>query len=207
MLITCLLMDITEQLIIDQLKEGKEDAYKFLYDHHYPVLCHIAVQYVHDDFLGETLVSDTIFHLWEIRKTLHIDSNLRSYLIRSVRNRCLDYLKAQSTQRERLVANTADFPVAKYIDPEVSPLGHLLEQELEGKIAQAVDSLPLECQRVFRLSRFGGKKQEEIARELNISVNTVKYHLKHALALLRSDLGEYLFAIFVLFVQNYFFRM
>lgn len=39
-------MEQTEQLIIEQLKTGKERAYKFLYDHHYQILCHVASQYV-----------------------------------------------------------------------------------------------------------------------------------------------------------------
>ena len=195
-------MDAKEQLIIEQLKEGKEKAYKYLYDHHYPVLCHIAVQYVHDEFLGETLVSDTIFHLWEIRETLHINSTLRSYLIRSVRNRCLDYLKAQSTQREQLVSNVADLPTVRSAESDDFPLGHLLAQELEERIAQAIDSLPADCKRVFKLSRFEGKKQEEIAKELHISVNTVKYHMKRALSLLHEDLHKYLLALFALMMQS-----
>lgn len=195
-------MDPTEQLIIEQLKKGKEEAYKYLYDHHYPVLCHIAVQYVHDEFLGETLVNDTIFHLWEIRETLHINSTLRSYLIRSVRNRCLDYLKAQSTQREQLVSNVADLPIVRSAESDDYPLGHLLAQELEERIAQAIDSLPSDCKRVFKLSRFEGKKQEEIAKELHISVNTVKYHMKRALSLLHEDLHKYLLALFALMMQS-----
>ena len=209
-------MDPTEQLIIEQLRQGKDEAYKFLYDHHYPVLCHIAVQYVHDEFLGETLVSDTIFHLWEVRETLHIKSTLRSYLIRSVRNRCLDYLKAQSNQREQLVSDVADLPTVRSAESDdyknISPNDfslisfqisyHLLAQELEEKIAQAIDSLPADCKRVFKLSRFEGKKQEEIAKELNISVNTVKYHMKRALALLHADLHKYLLALFTLLMQN-----
>jgi RNA polymerase sigma-70 factor (ECF subfamily) len=67
---------------------------------------------------------------------------------------------------------------------------------------KAVDSLPEECGRVFRLSRFEEKKYEEIARELGISVNTVKYHVKHALVLLHEALGKYLAAAILLLVEQ-----
>ena len=67
-----------------------------------------------------------------------------------------------------------------------------MAQELEGEITKAIGRLPEECRCVFQMSRFEEKKYEEIARELQISVNTVKYHIKHALALLREDLGKYL---------------
>lgn len=76
------------------------------------------------------------------------------------------------------------------------------EQELESEIMQAIDKLPEECGRVFRMSRFEEKKYEEIACELNISVNTVKYHIKRALALLHEDLGKYLAATIVLLLEQ-----
>ena len=54
-------MDSTEKFIVELLKEGDEHAYRYLYDRHYPILCHVAAQYVGDDFLAETIVSDVIF--------------------------------------------------------------------------------------------------------------------------------------------------
>ena len=79
-------MEITERIIIEQLKRGNEEAYKHLYRHHYALLCHVAREYVGDDFLAETLVGDVIFHLWEVRAELDIQVSLRSYLVRAVRN-------------------------------------------------------------------------------------------------------------------------
>ena len=45
----------------------------------------------------------------------------------------------------------------------------------------AINTLSPECRRVFMLSRVEGKKNKEIAEQLDISINTVKYHLKQAL--------------------------
>lgn len=196
-------MDRTEEIIIRQLKEGKEKAYKFLYDYHYPVLCHIAEQYVHDTFLSETIVSDMIFHLWEIRTTVNISTSIRSYLAQSVRNRCLNYLKSQVQQHEVVFgkSNLIDLPLIRYIKSDDYPLGRLLVDELEDKISEAIDNLPEECRRVFKLSRFEGKKNQEIAEELCISINTVKYHIKHALTLLQENLHQYLMGIFLFFIS------
>ena len=69
-------MEITERIIIEQLKQGNEEAYKYLYRHHYALLCHIAREYVGDDFLAETLVGDVVFHLWEAS-----NPQLRAYMI------------------------------------------------------------------------------------------------------------------------------
>ena len=76
-------MEITERIIIEQLKRGNEEAYKLLYRHHYALLCHVAHEYVEDGFLSETLVGDVIFHLWEVHETLDIQVSLRSYLVRA----------------------------------------------------------------------------------------------------------------------------
>lgn len=183
-------MDRTEKIIVRQLKEGREKAYEFVYNYHYPILCHIAEQYVHDSFLAETIVSDVIFHVWEIRDSLNIQTSIRSYLAQSVRNRCLNYLNSQVQQRELVLdkGNITDLPLVKYIQSDDYPLGRLLSEELEDRISEAIERLPEECRRVFCMSRFEGMKNQEIAKALGLSINTVKYHMKRALALLQDDL-------------------
>ena len=197
-------MELTEESLVQQLKNGVDGAYKYLYDRHYQILCHIAAQYVKDDFLAETIVGDVIFHLWEVRETIEITTSVRQYLMTSVRNRCLDYLKSQYHRREVPMESNGlqDFPVLQYIKDDDYPLGRLLEQELEDEIMNAIKRLPDECRRVFNMSRFEQKKYEEIAHELKISVNTVKYHIKHALALLHEELGKYLTVAVMLLIQN-----
>jgi RNA polymerase sigma-70 factor (ECF subfamily) len=67
-----------------------------------------------------------------------------------------------------------------------------MENELENEINKVVKQMPKECKAVFEKSRFEEKTYEEIASEMNISVNTVKYHIKNALALFRKKLAKYL---------------
>lgn len=186
------MQDPMESRILCQLKAGREEGYKYLFDHHYQVLCVIASRYVNDDFLAETIVGDVIFHLWEKRETLEISTSLRSYLVQSVRNRCLDYLKSRPVRTETPSGLEKDFPVISYAKGSDYPLGRLLEKELEDEIAKSIDHLPDQCRKVFRMSRFEDKKYGQIASELGISIDTVKYHMKRALALLREDLGKYL---------------
>lgn len=81
-------MEFSEQLVVEQLKQGNEEAYRYLYRNHYSMLCHVAREFVGDGFLAETLVGDVIFHIWEVREFLDIQISLRSYLVQAVRNRC-----------------------------------------------------------------------------------------------------------------------
>ncbi|MBD3592052.1 RNA polymerase sigma-70 factor [Bacteroides sp. GM023] len=194
-------MEHTETLIIEQLKLGNEDAWQYIYDHHYALLCHIANSYVKDQFVAETIVGDTIFHVWEIRETLEISVSIRSYLLRAVRNRCINYFNSEREKRE--IAFSALMPDEisddKIILTDSHPLGMLLERELEEEIYKAIDKLPDECRRVFDKSRFEGKSYEEISQDLGISINTVKYHIKNALALLQKHLSKYLVTLFLFF--------
>lgn len=180
-------MDQTEGLIISQLKEGNERAYKYLYDHYYQVLCRTAVQYVHDDFLAETIVGDVIFHLWEIRDKVEITTSLRSYLLSCVRHQCIDYSRSAAFKHEGLHEALTDS-----IQSFDSSANYLLSDELERRITDCISKMPSECRRVFVMSRFDHKKNQEIADSIGISVNTVKYHLKNALSLLRKELKDYL---------------
>ena len=194
-------MENTEQIVIKQLKQGKEEAYQYLYRHYYASLCHVAKEYVGDEALGEHLVGDVIFHLWEAHETLDVHTSLRCYLVRAVRNHCLDYLDSRKQKHEISFSEleNGERPLEeRYILSDDYPLGTLLEKELDHEIHRAINRLPEECRRVFLKSRFEEKKYEEIARELGISINTVKYHIKNALSLLYKELGKYLLPCLIL---------
>ena len=194
-------MNLSEELIVNELRQGKAKAWKHLFDAHYQVMCHVAERYLHDSYMAESVAGDVLFHLYEGRENLRIETSLRSYLVQSVRNKCLDRLKSKRQKYELLMANLTaiDLEKSAFEVPDDRPMGLLLEQELEEKIHHSVQSLPQECRKVFEMSRFEGKKNAEIAIALGISVNTVKYHIKNALRLLHRDLGPYLTVVLALF--------
>lgn len=185
-----------EKLIIEKLKQGDQKAFKYVFDRYYVLLCRFANQMLNDTSLAEEIVDDAIFYLWEHRKEIEITYSIRAYLMRAVRNRCLNELNSLS--------HRAELNFSTYISPENMefletlfkdddhPLGTLLEHELEDELICCIESLPEECRWVFKKSRFEQKKYEEIAEELHISVNTVKYHIKNALAYINSHLADYL---------------
>lgn len=185
-----------DKLLICKLKKGDEKAFKYIYDRHYLILCKFAQLLTNDSLLSQEIVDDAIFYLWEHRDTIKITHSLRSYLMRSVRNRCLNELNSLSHRTECSFSNFSmseniDFLYSVFVDIN-HPLGTLLEKELEKKIKNTIESLPEECRIVFKKSRFEQKKYKEIASELKISVNTVKYHIKNALSYLHTHLDNYL---------------
>ena len=191
---------ITDNNVIEHLKKGNECAFRFIFDKYYDYLCLIAHSYLRDNFISETIVGEIIYNLWEIKESVDIKYSLRSYLVRSVKNRCINYLQQEYVQREVSINQYEDKAAIEelFFIESKHPLESLLEQELENKINEVINSLSPECRQVFRMSRFDNMKYEEIASTLNISVNTVKYHMKNALMKLRAELKDYVISILVL---------
>ena len=186
--------------ILEGLKNGNEDAYKYLYNEYYIKLCRLANIYVRDTFVSENLVGDLIFYLWENREELIIHESLNAYLFTSIRNRCYNYLSQAHVQRESSITQLQEDSLIFSIHSETDlPIGILMEKELQNVIDLAISRLPEQTKKVFELKRYEDLSYEDISAKLNISINTVKYHIKSALKILRDDLGEFLTAIILLF--------
>ena len=192
-------MDYSEKLVVNGLKAGDTEAYQYIFDTHYQVLCYTANRYVRDSFVAETIVGDMIYRMWENRATLNVNTSLRSYLIQAVRNGCIDYLRSKHQRYEVAASHLAEADCMANLADGEQPIDRLVGNELADRVDTAIEHLPAECRRV-ELSRFMGKRHAEIASELNISVSTVKYHLRNALQLLARELGSYI--VFVFFVSG-----
>ena len=126
---------MTEKQLIEELRCGNESAFRRIYDRHYVPLCRFADLFLHDTSLSEEVVDDAIFYLWEHRSEVEITYSLRAYLMKSVRNRCLNELNSLA-HREELQFSSFSLPEnVEFLDTlfieKDHPLGYLLEQELE----------------------------------------------------------------------------
>lgn len=196
----------SENELVEGLRRGENKAFRTLFDTcYYPLFC-VASQYVHDEFTADTIVGDLFFRIWEQREALQIETTLQAYLVRAIRNRCLNYLRQTFLEKEISLDVYRESPEAVLQGMFLSddyPLGRLIEKEFDGQLKEAVRQLPPETQKVFRLSRYSELSYPEIARRTGLSVNTVKYHIKQALALLRERLKDcftFLFAYFPPFI-------
>ena len=164
------------------------------------MLCMIAYEYTRDKVLAEEMVGDTFLTLWEKRESINITTSLKSYLIKSTQNTCLQYIR-----KKKLVTQSIDdVGVWEHIPwSDDYPLGQLFEKELSDKLTAAIEELPPKCRQVFQLSRDDEMSYVQIAAALQISENTVKTHVKTALSRLRKALNEY-FPIVLALLINWF---
>lgn len=179
---------INENNILVYLKKGEEKAYKYLFDHHYVILCHIASSIVHDDSIAEDVVSEVFFRIYQMRESLEIHTSLKHYLVSAVRNRALNYLTQAMRHAHDELKESIEVQSAG-ADEDVMAI------ELKKLLDDSISGLSPECKLVFEKSRNEGMSYQEISEELGISVNTVKYHMKHALAVLRRNVGKYISSI------------
>lgn len=194
-------MDQTEQRFIEQLRLGDEQAYRELYVRYYEPLCQSAWRYLQDRAESEDAVSGVIVRLWERRDSLTVKVSLMAYLLAAVRNECLNRLARDNRGRTPLdsLPPGAAGSVMQALDSGM----HLDELQLAALVREAVEALPDECREVFCSSRIRDLSYAEIARDRGISVNTVKYHIKNALAALREALGPYLAAALLIISSDF----
>ncbi len=169
------------------LAEGNETAFEMLFRTYYQPLCQYAYSFLNDKDEAEEVVQSTFITVWEKRNDIRIETSMKSYLYRSVRNGCLNFIKHVKVRKQFVAAETAaGEPTYDGVSQKV------ISTELEGRILEAMKVLPEQCRLVFQLSRFEELKYHEIASQLNISVKTVENHMGKALKIMRQELKDYL---------------
>lgn len=164
------------------IAEGDRKAFEALFRAHYRGLCGFAMGYLKDAGQAEDLVQDLFFRLWLDREKVAITMSVKAYLFAAVRNRCLNALK--TTGRLRVLNEETD---DRLDEEEPSEDEHA---ERIARVRAAIEMLPEERRKVFKLSRYEGLKYQEIADRLGISVKTVENQMGKALKTLREELAD-----------------
>lgn len=183
-------MGIKDPHSIDQLfwriaLKDDEEAFRLLFFEFFSSLCVFAHRYVESWEACEDIVQDTFFKIWKNRKQIDIETSSRNFLITSVRNSCIDYLRKKETEHSWQQQQQDKMPLS--ISEDLYS-----RKELEESLNAALARLPEKTRLIFERNRFEGKTYTEIANEQNISVKTVEAHMSKALKQLRIELKDYL---------------
>jgi RNA polymerase sigma-70 factor (ECF subfamily) len=160
--------DAEDKELYHRLKTGDERAFKDLFRKYYSAMCTFAFQFLKDSELAEETAQDMFVKIWEKRETLNIDTSVKHYFFRSVRNHCLNQI-----QHEKIKKKYAGM-VLENSHQEINPELFYIEVDLIQRIERSIESMPPKRQEIFRLSREQGLKYKEIADTLKISVKKVE---------------------------------
>lgn len=114
--------------------------------------------------------------------------SVKAYLYSTVRNKALNVLKHRKIEQHYVNEILQDE------DAELYYMRSVIEEEIRRLIFTAIDSLPEHCRKVCLLN-LEGMDNQEIADELQVSLNTVKFHKKNAYKLLRDKLKTILSSV------------
>ena len=184
-------MNGTEQDFVHRINVKDEAAFHDLFTRFRNYLVLFAMRRVEQLDVAEAIVQETFITVWENKKTFNSYQGLKAYLYELVQNKCTNYLKHRQVEDKyaSYVKTTGEEAEGDY---------SLMQEEIYRELYMAVRELPEKCQRVFEL-HLEGKKNDEIAEILGISVLTVKSHKQNAIHILKEKMGN----LFLLYAYIY----
>ncbi len=192
-------MDDNGKHLTAGLRRGKEEAFAYVFRMYYSPLLNYAGRILKDVEAANDVVQECFCRLYERRRELRKELQVRPYLYKSVYNACMDAIKHQKVESNYINQELLDFYFSKVVEtPEAEQA--LLNEDLKGAIQDAINKLPERCREIFVLSKVDGLSNKQIAEQLNISMKTVEAQMTTAFVRLRKELGWLLCFIFI---QNF----
>lgn len=157
-----------------------ERKFKELFDGYFAPLCVFAKQYV-GNFNDEDVVSSVFSNMY--LKKLKFDSldDFVFYIYKSVKNKCLDTIKADSRMMNR---NKTYFEELEH----ENLFNQIVENEMMAETYREIQLLPTYSRKIIELSYFEGLSNQEIANELQLSLQTIKNYKRNAVTSLKTVL-------------------
>jgi RNA polymerase sigma-70 factor (family 1) len=179
-----------EKSLLERIKNGDITSFTILFNHYYKDLVTFSFGFVHNLAVSEEIAQDVFIKLWETRQHLEIDRSLKSYLLKSVQNRSLNWIK-----HLRIRSEFNNHILAHHSLSENETEEYILHSELESRLKNVLEKIPAETAQAFRMNRFENMSYPEIAEKLGVSVRTIENRISKALVFLREELKEFLILI------------
>lgn len=130
-------------------------------------------------------MQEVFFSLYNRKAELQTTTSLKGYLYKALQHKIYNHYQKVLIRTKYEQAVSMDLKnVGNNLNEEFE------SKDLEKKIQEKILILPPQCRRVFLLSREEQLPYKEIAKQLNISVNTVDQHIQKALRLLKNSVGR-----------------
>jgi RNA polymerase sigma-70 factor (ECF subfamily) len=149
-----------------------KQEFEVIFRQHYGAMFRMAKRMLGDDADSKDVVSDVFVHLLNSSIDLHSESP-RTFLLTSVRNRCINLL-VHKQKEQAVFADLTDDTEQKTKDEQLDELHRYINEHM-----------PELTQKIFCLRYQQGQKYREIADTLQISEVTVHRHLSQSLEQLK----------------------
>lgn len=163
-------------------------SFEILFHKYYASLCFFANKYLQDEESSRDIVQEVFIRFFQKKMRFPEENPLRIYLYKCVHTKCLNLLEKRNIRmaaRRRLKEDEL---------VEDAYFFHSVETSLFEEIFKAIEELPVECCRIFKMSYLENMDVRRISEELQISESTVKTQRQRAKKYLRQRLKN-LYAI------------
>lgn len=155
----------------------------------------IACSFTRDRAAAEDIVTESFTAFWNGRANIELKSLPEAYILQTVRNRCLNYMRDKAVrmrveehlQEESVQAIEAEADILSQED-----LGFLFEEEVAAIFRGFMSTIPELTRNIFMDSRFEGLTYNEIAKKYGVTPRKVKRDIQKVLEKMRISLKDYL---------------
>lgn len=182
----------TDQELLALLKSGDKYAYTEIYNRYEALVYIFTYKRIGDREEARDIVHEVFLYFWEQHKDLIFTTGLLPFIYSAVKNKILNRIKHKKISARYIDA------FQDYLETSDESADYLLRHnELSALIEKEIAALPKKMRQVFELSRKTNYTRKDIAAELDLSEETVKSHMHHALKLLKAKLGPLLMMVFM----------
>tara|TARA_R110002049_G_scaffold266138_1_gene442251 strand:+ start:459 stop:1058 length:600 start_codon:yes stop_codon:yes gene_type:complete len=175
--------EINEKLLVQQLMKGNEKAFRKLFDTYRNDVYGYSISMLKTKALAEEIVQDVFLNIWQHRDRLNPDLSFKSYTFTITRNLTFNLISKIANNRK--LVEEVFYKSQKFYSPIEDKIAEADYEIIKNK---AINQLPPKRKIIFEMSRNDGMSYEEISKELNISISTVKGQMSKALASIKTFL-------------------
>jgi len=163
---------ISDDELIAMYRTGDADAFEVLFDRHYRSAYSFALYMVSDRGRAEDILQETFLAVARTAKRYEPKGCFRTWLMRIVRNRCLNCLESERVRREAMAGAAA--VAADFANTDPPPDQCAEARELSDQLSQCIADLPDRQREAIVLFAFEKMSYQQIANTLDLPLNTVK---------------------------------
>lgn len=168
------------------IQKDNKIAFYNLYERYCRRLHGFVLRYIKQEEDAEEIVQEVFVKIWESRNKIDAYSSFESFLFTIAYNTTISLLRKRTNEKKYLehIKSLQQFSNSPNLIDEV------YFNELNDRVQSLLNELTLRQKEIFQLSREEGLTHDEIAKKLDISVNTVKKHIANTLAFLKQQIDS-----------------
>lgn len=173
----------TDPFLIALIRQGDERAFERVFYAYRKIIFAYAMKFTRSAEASEEATHDIFLKLWQFRENIDVSCDFRNLLFTISKNQLLNGQRSD----KHLTSLQRQLPPLSGVSRNAGE-EEILTEEFQRASEKAINQLSPQCRLVFHMSRFDHKSYDEIARELDISRNTVRVQMIKSLKFLRERL-------------------